>query len=341
MPRNKSKNNSISPKILARFEDAQNILLMAHHNPDGDALGSIVGLALALRGQGKNAALHLTGSRQDSLEFLLEGQVVLSEVKDLAPYDLMALLDCHGFDRLGPSAGPAMEALVNAQDAPPPLVVIDHHLVNENEAGLPVWIWDPHASSTGELVVRLLNALEWDYSAEAAEALLLAIASDTGFFSQTNATPGALRAAADLVAAGGSMERVDRRIRKDWHIRRLRLMGLALNALELHCDDQVAVTAVTPAMLEAAQAEMSDTEDLVEMGRALSGVRMSALIKDYGKGPGTVRVSLRSRDGANARALAKTFGGGGHREASAYNDPVADGADMAKKHFLAEVEKYL
>ncbi len=331
----------VSRAVLSLFQSARRILLLTHHNPDGDALGSSAGLALALQAQGRSAHLYLTGSHQDNLNFLLEGLTVLEEVREAEQYDLAVLLDCHGFDRLGEAEGPALKAALEALARPLPLVVIDHHLANESEAEAGTWIWDPGASSTGELVAQLLAALGWPCSEEGAEALLLAIASDTGFFSQANVTPGALRAAADLVAAGGSLERVDRRVRRDWHVRRLRLMGLALSSLETHFGGQVAVMSVTPAMLEAAGAAMSDTEELVEMGRGLAGVRLAALVKDSGGGRGTVRVSLRSRDRVNARALAKVFGGGGHLEASAYNDPGAADAAEVKARFLAEAEKYL
>ncbi len=330
----------IARETLARFQNAKKALLLTHYGPDGDALGSSAALAMALEAKGKTAHLYCAGSRQENLNFVIEKVKLLDEVRDADQYDLAVLLDCHDLKRTGPEDGPRLAALFAALSKPLPIVVIDHHLASETEEASG-WVWDPAASSTGEMVLRLLNALGWEYSTEAAEAMLLAIASDTGFFSQANTTPGALRAAADLVAAGGSLEQVDRRVRKDWHVRRLRLMGLALNSLELHYGGRVAVMTVTPEMLKLAQAEMSDTEDLVDMARALSGVKLAALIKDAGKGRGTVRVSLRSRDQVSARDLAKSFGGGGHREASAYNDHGADDAESVKARFLAEAQKHL
>ncbi|UQZ90816.1 hypothetical protein C4J81_17015 [Deltaproteobacteria bacterium Smac51] len=331
----------VSQDVLSLFQGAERVLVLTHQNPDGDALGSASGLALALCGQGKTAHIYLTGNRSDNLLFLVENLTVLEAVEEPEQYDLVALLDCHGFDRLGPDEGPALAALLAGTKKTAPLAVIDHHLLGDRETASSTWLWDSSASSTGELVTDLLSALEWSYSKEAADALLLAIASDTGFFSQTNATSGALAAASDLVAAGGSLEEVDRRIRKDWPPRRLRLMGLVLNSLELHFNGRVAIMSVTPAMLEAAQAEMSDTEDFVEMGRSLAGVDLSVLIKDSGGGQGAVRVGLRSRGEVNAQALAKSFGGGGHRQASAYNDPCAADAREVKTRLLAVVEKYL
>jgi phosphoesterase RecJ-like protein len=140
-------------------------------------------------------------------------------------------------------------------------------------------------------------------------------------------------------SGGGLLETVHRRLREELPLQRLKLKGLALDSLRLHCDGRLALMAVTPATLKAAGAVMADTEDLVELGRSLAGVTLSALIKDHGAG--RLRVSLRSREPVNASALASLFGGGGHRLAAAYNDDLAATAEEAAANLLARAGNFL
>ena len=330
----------MTDQILELFRRAKSTLILSHHNPDGDALGSSAGLALTLEKYGCRAAAHLAGSWSEHLGFLCEGLTIDEGLENLGQYDLTVLLDCHSFDRLGPG-GRTVAAKLRKVSPPAPLVVIDHHLVTEDETLGDTWVVRPEASSTGEMVWDLLKSLGWTPPPEAVRAMLVAIATDTGFFSQSNTTPGALRAAGDLVALGGDLEDVNRRVRETRPLRALKLKGAVLETMEVEFDGRMAVMVVTPETLEKVGAVMADTENFVEMGRDLTGVTLSALVKDSGNGPGSVRVSLRSRRGVDAQGLAKLFGGGGHRQASAYNDPTAADAAEAVKNLLAKAEAFL
>lgn len=326
---------SVSSEIRAALDQPGRVLIMGHHNPDGDALGSSSALARTLGDKGFECRLYLPGEWSDNLNFLMEGLSADPEPK-ASDYDLIFILDCHDYDRFGP-AGPKLAEELKAL----PTVVIDHHLLSEGEKSGAMWIHHPRASSTGELVWRMLADLGWRPSKEAAQRLLLAIASDTGFFGQSNTTPDCLRASADLLELGGDLTEIKRRIMFDQPLRRMKLMGLALDSLELHFDGRLAAMIVDPAMLKMVGAGMADTENFVELGRSLAGVRLSVLIKDEGRGPGSIRVSLRSRDDVDARSLAMLFGGGGHTQAAAYNDGRAGSAEEALKNILAEAERFL
>ncbi len=330
----------VSHLVLNCFRRAEQVLVLTHHNPDGDALGSAAGLAQTLARQGRKVDLHLAGTWPVHLDFLLEGLSVDEKLVDTSGYDLVVLLDCHSFDRLGPG-GRTLAARLARAPLPAPVVVVDHHLLGEDESVGSTWVHHAGASSTGELVWGIVRALNWVAPIPALQAFLVALVSDTGFFSQSNTTAAALRAAADMVEMGGDLEAIDRRIRKNMPLRRLKLMGLTLNSLELHFQGRLATMAVTPALLREAGAVMADTEDFVELGRGLADVSLSALIKDSGQGPGSIRVGLRSRQGVDAQALAKLFGGGGHRQAAAYNDPEAADAGEALTNLLARAEAFL
>jgi len=330
----------MTEEILELFRRSKSALILSHHNPDGDALGSSAGLALTLGEYGCRAAVHLAGSWSEHLGFLIEGLEIDDRLDDPARYDLAVLLDCHSFDRLGPG-GRKVAGKLRKVSPQAPLVVVDHHLLAEDEEVENTWVVRPEASSTGEMVWELLKSLEWTPPPAAVRALLMAISTDTGFFSQTNTTPGSLRAAADLVALGGDLEEVNRRVKETRPLRALKLKGAVLESLEVRFDGRLAVMVVTPEMLAKTGAVMADTENFVEMGRDLTGVTLSVLVKDSGGGPGTVRVSLRSRRGVDAQGLAKLFGGGGHRQASAYNDPQAAGAAEAVQNLLDKAEAFL
>lgn len=315
-------------------------LLLSHHNPDGDAIGSLVGLALTLAQEGARPALHLVGTWAGHLSFLLDEVEIDESISDPGQYDLIILLDCHGFDRLGSTGADVASRLAHVS-SPAPQVVIDHHLLSEGEDIKPTWLLEVGASSTGELVWRILSGLGLKPPRLALQALLIALVSDTGFFCQTNTTAASLRAAADLVDLGGNMEEVSRCLKENKPLKTLKLKAEVLRSLEVLADGRVAVMKITPDMLARAGAEMKDAENFVEIGRGLAGATLSVLIKDPGTGPGTVRVSLRSRDHVEARGLATLFGGGGHRQAAAYSDPQAANADDAVANLMARVYEFL
>jgi phosphoesterase RecJ-like protein len=331
-----ASDKAVPPLVLDLVGRARHILILTHSNPDGDALGSARALSLTLGAAGCSTTLALTGTWAQHLSFLLEDLSVVDFPDDFSAYDLVVLLDCHCLTRMERNG-----TTIPLPAGSPPLVAVDHHPLAKGEKVEAGWFLEPAASSTGELIWRLLSALNLSLPPEAREALLLAIASDTGFFSQSNTTAAALRAVADLVEMGGGllMETVHRRLREELPLKRLKLMGLALDSLRLHCDGRLALMAVTPTALNTAGAVMADTEDLVELGRSLAGVTLSALIKDNGLG--RLRVSLRSREPVDALALAKLFGGGGHRLAAAYNDHLAATAEEAAANLLARAGNFL
>lgn len=326
----------IMAETLTGLRQASRLLVIAHHNPDGDALGSAAGLALTLISQGRQVDLLLRGSWPDHLSFMLQCLRVRRDLEGSLDYDLVVLLDCHAFDRLGPGFEELADKLSGL-----PLLVVDHHLLADGEEFRDSWIIRPEAAATGELVWNLIRELGWTPPREAQQALLLALSSDTGFFTQSNTTAGTLRAAADLLELGGDLAEINRIVRQDLPLRRLKLMGLALETLTLHFQGRLSTMMVDQRMLQETGAHLADTEDFVELGRSLAQVELAAFFKAKGQGPGSIRVSLRSREPVDARALALSFGGGGHREAAAYNDPEASDIPTAMANFLARAESFL
>jgi phosphoesterase RecJ-like protein len=307
-------------RLLEALLSGRRILVAGHLNPDGDSVGSAVALALALRNMGREVTVSLNGVVAASLDFLLKPKGLFRVVpyKDVTAtaFDKLVLVDCQSPDRVWPSA-PAPPA------APPiPLQVVDHHITDLDPAYYEASLIDPAASATSELVFKILAALQVAPTPAIVEALLSGLVSDTGSFSQGNATAESLRQAAELVALGGDLESINQALRRDWPLSRFRLMTMALQTLRLHHDGRMATMMVTDEMLKRAESSLGETEGLVEHTLILAGVRLGALAKVNGRG--RTRVSLRGRAGTDVRELAGRLGGGGHAQASAYIDDDPD-----------------
>ncbi|MDR2353405.1 MAG: DHH family phosphoesterase [Deltaproteobacteria bacterium] len=314
---------------------AKHVLVMGHNNPDGDALGSGLALVLALRELGKAADLGFTGVVPPNLYFLLENSGTYldsPEPQAISGYDLLVYVDCHDFSRVWP------EHEFCQGNHFPPYLVIDHHVLTDTLSIALDSYHDHTASSTGELMSRLLTDLSITFTPTIVEALLTAIASDTGFYTQTNASPSALRETAYLVSLGGDLGEINAKVNKDWSLARLRLLGLALGSLELSHGGQVATMLITRKMFHEAQAGLGETDGFIEYPRSIQGVTLAALIKSNLKGQ--VKVSMRSRGIGIARSIAMEFGGGGHDQAAAYS-VGSDDISGVKADFLTVAGKYV
>jgi phosphoesterase RecJ-like protein len=365
------------PKYIAPTEDfitkllaANKILILGHFNPDGDALGSAAALCHYLLLMGKYVRVGTSGKIPPNLFFLLKPEKLFIEAYFdkylLNEFDLLIFLDCHGPDRVWPNdTGEDFSKIL------PPYLVIDHHMHDKDLSGFSALFHDPYSSSTGELVARLIraintihlnnslnNPIDSGYGSNSGsisgsgsvsssdsphippltppivEGILAAIVSDTNFFTQTNATPLSLREASFLVAMGGDLEDLNAKLNQSWTLARMKLLHKALKTLELHFRGEVALMLLTQEMLDATGATIEDADGFVEYPRSLTGVKLAAFIKEDGRGQ--VKVSLRSRFPVNAREIAQCFGGGGHNMAAAYTDK-SRAATQAKARFLSKI----
>ena len=288
--------------LLAR---AKRVLITSHAAPDGDAVGSELALA-ELAGQlGIEAAIVNRDPHPASLDFLPGLEQVRVQpalpVDFPATYDLVVVLECPGLDR------PGLAGLDRL-----PILNIDHHLANERYG--EVNYLDEDAPAVGEMIAALAGAAGGRLTATMATNLYVALATDTGDFRYSNATPRAFRAAAELVAAGAEPHRIAAAMWENTPSRVVRLTAAVLSTLELLNGGRVAVITCDGDTLERTGAEPRDTEDLINHARAISGVRVAAFFKAFT--PGQVKVSLRSKGEVDVQAIARRFGGGGHPNAA-------------------------
>lgn len=294
------------PRVaLDRLARARRLLITSHASPDGDALGSELGLAELAAALGKDAAIVNRDPHPASLAFLpgLEKVLVAPSLPADFPaaYDLAVVLECPGLDR------PGLDGLDRA-----PILNIDHHLGNECYG--EVNYLDPEAPAVGEMLLAIAVEAGVALTPSLATNLYTALVTDTGDFRYSNATPRAFTAGARLVAAGASPSRIAQSLWEHVPARVVRLTGALLSTLEMLAGGSVAVMSCDRAMLEATGARPEDTENLINHARAIDGVEVAVLLKAFADG--SVRASLRSRERVDVRAVAAAFGGGGHRLAA-------------------------
>lgn len=298
-------------RLAERFREKSRFLLLTHVNPDGDALGSLIGMGLGLRSLGKQVVMCCESGVPYLYDFLPGVEHVVAEVGDPRDYDAVVLLDCHALKRAGKQAS-AMTPL-------PWLAVVDHHIV-EDELPEDALV-DTTASAAGELVYHLLVAMGAAVTDEIAANLFVAVSTDTGSFSYENTSPGALAVGAELVRCGARPWDVFQAVNLNKRPERLRLLGMALQNMEFFHGGNMGALTVTTDMLASAGATAVDVDGFVEYPRSVQGVELAALFRETGNG--ACKVSLRSRGGFDTADLARSFGGGGHRNAAGFSLPGA------------------
>jgi len=291
---------------IARFLEAHaRILVTSHVEPDGDALGSCLGLALAVRDAGREATVVLESPVPAALRFLPGAEAVAAPGGIARRFRAAVVLDCPSLDR----AGAGVVALLEPDAT---ICNIDHHVGNDG-FGDPRLV-NVEASATAELVYEVLSAAHAPLTPAVAECLYAGLISDTGGFRYPNTTPRALRLAARLVDHGAPAARIAEALYARKTAPSLRILGLALASLEARSGGRVSALTISREMFAQAHASPEDADGIVQYAKSLDGTRVGVLIQEIG--PAEVRVSFRSDGSVDVNAVAGRFGGGGHRAAA-------------------------
>ncbi len=294
-------------RAAATIRNAAEVALACHVGPDGDALGSMLGMAWVLRAQGKEVFPSFgepfvvpDAYRFLPLELLVEPNSVPAEPS------LMLTFDAGSSDRLGSLSGPASKATE--------LIVIDHHVSNEGFGTID--LIDPAAAATAEVCVALLKVLGWPVDAIAATCFQTALVTDTGRFQYSNTTPMTLETAAAMVRAGARPEEIGRHVYEEVPFGYLGLASAVLGRAQLDQERRLVWSVMTLADLERAGIGMDDTDPLIDALRVARESDVAALIKEAGEN--RHKVSLRSRGRVDVGAIAVELGGGGHHNAAGF-----------------------
>jgi phosphoesterase RecJ-like protein len=287
-------------------------LLVTHENPDGDALGSLLATKLALDSLGKDSEMYLYGDAPLPREYAfmpLEG--LRREPPPDAAERVLVALDCANEQRLGPDPTLLEQASLT--------VNIDHHHDNTRFGDLNLIVSD--ASSTAEVLRDVLAELGVALTPEIAEALYIALVTDTGRFQYTNTTPKALRLGAELVEAGADVHRVFQGIYESVEFAKLKLLARALERAQVYEGGRLVVSHLLRGDFTELSAPEAYSEGIIDYLRAVEGADMAALIRESPRSEGPLRrVSLRaSDDELDVSAIARLSGGGGHRQAAGFS----------------------
>jgi phosphoesterase RecJ-like protein len=300
------------------IETHDRFLVTTHVRPDGDALGSEVGMAGLLRQKGKDVRVvnvSPTPPRYDFLDpdaTLFERFGTAASPESLIDREIAIILDLSSWNQLGDMAG-------FIAGFPGPRVVIDHH-VGQDDLGA-VFLKDSTAEATGILIMRALLALGGSLTPELATGLLTAIAMDTGWFRHSNTRSGTFRAAAELIDAGAPIDAIYRNLFERNTLGRLKLMGSTLSGIRTELGGRLVYASISLEDFIRTGAIPPDSEDLVDFTVSMRGVEVGILFIEQMRGG--VKVSFRARNGLDCARLAGQFGGGGHREAAGATVPDA------------------
>ncbi len=302
--------------VAQELRSTERFLLTTHENPDGDALGSLLGLHSILTQLGKDAVMYLAAK-----EFPLPVEyrfLPLAEVFHEPPADIvdrtLIFLDCGNIDRTPDGF---------LRDRSARVVNIDHH--HDNTRFGAVNLVDVEASSTAEIIFALSKLLGAKLTPEIASALYVGLVTDTGRFSYENTDADTHRLAAELIEAGVDVDDTNRRLYERIPIEKIRLVARALERIERRDEGRLAVTYISAQDYAETGSSEVLTEGIIDHLRALEGTQVAVVVRDREEASDAARkVSLRASDGrTDVSAIARKHGGGGHQRAAGFSTDLS------------------
>ena len=315
--------------VADAIRDHDRFVITTHENPDGDALGSLLASKLALEQLSKDTVMVLHGDAPlpNEYAFMQLGDLQRRWPDDVSERVLLAV-DCANESRI---ADPEVLGRV------PLSINVDHHHDNTRFGRINLIVAD--ASSTGEVLRDLFRELNVELTPEIAEALYIALVTDTGRFQYTNTTPKALRLAAELVEAGADVHRVFQGVYESVQFAKLKLLARALERAKIFEGGRIVVSYLLRTDFAEVGAAEPYSEGIIDFLRAVEGADMAVLIREPPREDGpSRRVSLRaSIDELDVSAIARKSGGGGHRQAAGFSseEPIVQIVEFLRRAFRA------
>lgn len=318
-------------KIIERILDAvrpcQTVCVVGHIRPDGDCIGSQLGLTLALRNEGKRVACWNEDVVPQKLAFL-DPDGVIQKAKAGMSFDCVIATDCACYERLGKVG----DFIKNRKL----LINIDHHASNSRYGDLN-WV-AAHAPSTGELIYLLLRQARWPISAQMADCLFTAVSTDTGSFQYPTTRPTSYHVAGELVKRGANLEKICHEVYQSYPLPRVRLLQRVYNHFRLTHDNQIAYFWLKKADFASTGANKEDSEGLIDHIRAIEPVVVACVFEEVE--PDLTRLSLRSKTTrVDVNRIAAQFGGGGHPAAAGARVPGRP--PSVQRRVIAAIKKAL
>ena len=327
--------NSNFQKAIELINKSSNVLLTTHSRPDGDACGCIVAISDVLAALGKKSKALMLSPMPEWYEFLFAEKVpILGEDIKLdhliegrfGQFDLIIIVDTNSLSQL-----PEFEKFIKQIDKP--VLIIDHHVTADGLGD--VELVDSDAAATGLIVYDLLKFAKWSVTEKIAEALFVAVATDTGWFQFSNTNSRVYRSCAELIDAGANPTEIHHNLYQNFSYPRFKLTLAMLNTLHLHLDGRFATQHISQQDFQQTGATHKDTENLINECQRISTVEAAALFVELKDG--RIRCSLRSTGTVDVSKIAARFGGGGHKMAA--GTFLSGPLEEAKQIIMAEMKE--
>ena len=301
-------------KIIQQLAKSERAVLASHTNPDGDAIGALLAMGLALEKMGCQVALYNESSIPEVYRFLPAVDRIQKRLTDWHRFDTAVVMDCGVLSRIG-SAADDIAAI-------PVIINIDHHTTN-NRFG-HYQLVDTTACATSEIVYRLIQEMMLEIDLAMATAIYTGILTDTGSFRFSNTNLAAFSICQAMVAAGVKPSMVAQHVYGAYSLGRIKLLNLALDSIEVSNNGYLSIMTVTREMLADTGTQPEDADGLINYARRIRDVKVAALIhelsdKSEAEGSKQFHVSLRSDGSVDVAAIAMKFGGGGHAGAAGFS----------------------
>ncbi len=301
-------------QIIEYLNKSKRLLLASHMRPDGDAIGALISLGIALGEYKKTVRLYNEGPIPAVYQFLPSLHLIKNTVGDITEFDTAIILDCSDLHRIGEAATEVSKI--------PVIINVDHHMTN-NRFGNFQFV-DPDASSTAEMVYRLITQMEIPINTGIAYSIYTGIMADTGSFRFANTTPEAFEISHKMVQAGADPHKVAQHVYETTSLNRIKLLHMLYESIELSPNGKMSIMTLTQNMLNATGSKLDDVNGLINYAKQIENVKLAVLLYERRrslciKHGSDFHVSLRSDDGVNVAAIATSFGGGGHQNAAGFD----------------------
>jgi phosphoesterase RecJ-like protein len=301
-------------QLIDNINKSQHLLLTSHADPDGDAVGSVLALGLALSKLNKKATLYNPSPIPAVYRFLPSVERIVRHIKKANTYDLALILDCGDLSRIGEASATICQIPIQ--------INIDHHISNTRFGHIQ--LIDTKACATSEIVYRLLKAMAAPLDTDIATSIYTGILTDTGSFRFSNTNPAAFAISREMTELGVDPYKVAQHVFGTYSLGRIKLLNLALDSIEISDNGKLSIMTVTRAMLEKTGTQPEDVDGMINYARRIEDVKMAALIQEQKNRDGEsnqrrrYHVSLRSDGTVDVAAIASVFGGGGHASAAGF-----------------------
>ena len=301
-------------EILNHLIDSNNILLASHSNPDGDAVGSLIAMGLALEAINKKVFLYNESPIPAVYRFLFSVDRITRQMDQMIQFDTAVILDCGDLERIGPA--------VSVVNKVPVVINIDHHVTNTGFGHYQ--LIDTLACSTAEIIYRLIKKLAVPIDLSIATSIYTGILTDTGSFRFSNTNQAAFAICEEMTERGVKPHNVAQHVYGTYSLERIKLLNLALESIEITDNGKLSIITITQDMLARTGTQPEDVDGMINYARRIEDVSVATLIQEQINDAGNLtnsnhyHVSLRSDGTVDVAAIAAIYGGGGHSTAAGF-----------------------